>query len=352
MRDAAEIVYPREAPNDTAMAVGTAQLVQPQRVQPQRGGMSIVRACPKVDLFIAHLSAHLIECGGFRAFSIKWRIKWAIKWGKTTWMGTCRPAGAWPCLALACYRHGAPLELVGRGSNWPIFQAVAVLAFLLLFQAASFAAEPPANPSLEGTWKWTFTMPDGSQVTPRLDLKLADGKLAGATRFRAGSEMPITNLTVTGSAVSFEVVREREGAQVVTRYSGDWNGDSIKGKIVSNWTGSEETYDWEARRVTDATGTWKWSANAGGRRIDSKLTLTQDGEKLTGKITSGRGDADIKKGKIKKGDLSFEVERDRDGETLISRYYGKLTGNKIEGKMELNFTGEPRTNNWEAVRAD
>ena len=38
MRDAAEIVYPREAPNDTAMAVGTAQLVQPQR-----GGMSIVR---------------------------------------------------------------------------------------------------------------------------------------------------------------------------------------------------------------------------------------------------------------------------------------------------------------------
>jgi len=47
-------------------------------VQPSRA----VRACPKVDLFIAHLIAHLIECSGFRAFSIKWRIKVGDKVGQ------------------------------------------------------------------------------------------------------------------------------------------------------------------------------------------------------------------------------------------------------------------------------
>ena len=78
-----------------------------------------------------------------------------------------------------------------------------------------------------------------------------------------------------------------------------------------------------------------------------------EGEKLSGKLNSPRGgDTEIKKGKFKKGEVSFEIERDRDGEKLVSRYYGKLAGNKIEGKMELNFTGEPRTNKWEAVRAD
>ena len=124
--------------------------------------------------------------------------------------------------------------------------------------------------------------------------------------------------------------------------------------MVSNWSGEEQSYDWEAHRSVGATGTWKWSTSfGGGPRLESRLTLKQEAEKLTGKLTSARGtDSDIKKGKIKKGDVYFEVERERDGEKLVSRYYGKLSGNKIHGKMEVNFSGEPRTNTWEAVRAD
>jgi hypothetical protein len=227
------------------------------------------------------------------------------------------------------------------------------LALLAFAVPEALAQEPKTAFSLEGTWKWTFTMPDGAQVTPRLDLKQEAGLLTGTTRFRPGTETPITNLTVNGSEISFQVVRGRDGSTVATRYSGLWSGDTIKGKIVSNWTGAEQSYDWEARRVTDANGTWKWSAGIAGRRIESRLTLKQEGDKLSGKISSARGgDTDIKKGKFKKGEVSFEVERERDGEKLVSRYYGKLSGNKIDGKMELNFSGEPRTNKWEAVRVD
>src|SRR2546426_9365562 len=58
------------------------------KIEPEPATKSAVRsACPKVDFLIADLIAHLIECSGFRAFSIKWRIKWAIKWRKTAALG-------------------------------------------------------------------------------------------------------------------------------------------------------------------------------------------------------------------------------------------------------------------------
>ena len=35
-----------------------------------------------------------------------------------------------------------------------------------------------------------------------------------------------------------------------------------------------------------------------------------------------------------------------------SVYYGKLSGDKTLGTMELNFAGSPQTNKWEAIRLD
>src|SRR6266481_3810051 len=89
------------------------------------------------------------------------------------------------------------------------------LALITALHRPALGEEPTNAPSLEGTWKWTFTMPDGSQVTPRLELREEAGQLSGTTRLRPGSEAPITNLTVRGDTVSFEVVREREGRAVV-----------------------------------------------------------------------------------------------------------------------------------------
>jgi hypothetical protein len=237
----------------------------------------------------------------------------------------------------------------------PSLQTFCSLASILLLvsRANTLAADSQTTPALEGIWKWTFTMPDGSQVTPKLKLKREDGQFTGTSSFRAGSETPVTNLVVNGNELSFQVVRQRDGREIVTRYAGTLSDDSIKGKMISNWTGEEQSYDWKARRVSGAEGTWKWSGNFGGFRSQSTLKLKQDKEKLTGKLTSGRGtESDIKEGKFKDGEISFEVERDRDGEKTVSRYYGKLSGDKIVGKMELNFFGEPRTNDWEAVRVD
>src|SRR5436190_22399252 len=99
----------------------------------------------------------------------------------------------------------------------------------LLLLASGLGQEPKQARSLTGIWKWTFTMPDGSQITPKLELKEENGQLTGTTRLHHGTEAPITNLTVSGSEVAFEVVRERDGQETVTRYSGIVSSNTIKG---------------------------------------------------------------------------------------------------------------------------
>lgn len=239
------------------------------------------------------------------------------------------------------------------------------LLLLLLAEQAPWAAEanpaltpasalaPASAPALEGIWKWTFTMPDGGQVKPRLRLRREAGKLTGTTRFRAGNEESITNLMVQGNEVSFQIVRWGEGQETLTRYAGTLDGDTLKGKIVSNWSGKDQSYDWEARRLADAEGTWSWTNHFREFTVVSTLKLKQEHETITGKIKARRvNEIEIKKGKFKEGEISFETERERDGEIFVSRYYGKLSGDKILGTMELNFAGSPQTNKWEAIRVD
>src|SRR5262245_33331960 len=161
--------------------------------------------------------------------------------------------------------------------------AYAAVLITVAFPSKVLAADPPSATALEGIWKWNFTMPDGSQVTPKLKLKREDDKMTGTSSFRPGSETPITNLVVNGEELSFQVARERDGRQIVTQYRGIVSGDSIKGKMVSNWSGEEQTFDWKARRVVGVEGTWKWSGSFGGFRSQSTLKLKQDGEKVSGK---------------------------------------------------------------------
>src|SRR4051812_34956378 len=92
----------------------------------------------------------------------------------------------------------------------------------------------PKSPFV-GIWKWSFTMPDGSQVKPRLKVKETEGRLSGVSSFRSGTETAVTNLEATSDTLTFQVVRERDGKQIVTQYSGTVSSNELKGEIVSNW---------------------------------------------------------------------------------------------------------------------
>ena len=117
----------------------------------------------------------------------------------------------------------------------------------------------------------------------------------------------------------------------------------------------------EASKKADVTGTWKWNyTTPNGQAVESTLTLKQDGDKLTGTLAGRRGgeaeirnagEAEIKEGKVDGDEVSFQIMRERNGRMMTQKYKGKLEGDTIKGKVEVNFNGQDRSRDWEAKRS-
>ena len=236
-----------------------------------------------------------------------------------------------------------------------IVRALALLLATAEHQA--FAAEnAKISGVIDGIWRWTFTMPDGTTSRPKLTLMTEDGKLTGTSSFRPGSETPITNVVLNGAQLRFQVIRERDGQPIVTTYSGNWSGKSLKGKIESNWAGEKQTYDWEAERAYEgAEGIWKWTASFRGRKYEARVKLEQDGEILTGTIPGSQRAGrpiKIKNGSVENGEVYFEIERSSAEGKSVTIYRGKQTGDTIKGTIEATIDGKEQKSNWEAKRTD
>jgi hypothetical protein len=105
----------------------------------------------------------------------------------------------------------------------------------------------------------------------------------------------------------------------------------------------------------DPNGKWTWKfTGQSGREIQFTLTLKADGEKLTGTLARGpQGRAsEITNGTFKNDEVSFETSFERGGETVTTKYKGKLEGDTIKGTSQgmRPGGGEGRTRDWEAKR--
>lgn len=89
----------------------------------------------------------------------------------------------------------------------------------------------------------------------------------------------------------------------------------------------------------DVSGTWTLTVNPpGGGAINRTLTLKQNGDKVTGEITSGSGPIPIADGKVSGNELSFVyVIKYQDNELMIGAR-AKVEGNSMSGMMETNGT--------------
>ena len=102
----------------------------------------------------------------------------------------------------------------------------------------------------------------------------------------------------------------------------------------------------------DPTGTWKWSfQRQDGEKIENTLKLKMKDGKLTGHIIGRNNqEIEIKEGKFKNGEISFQITREFGGQEVTIKYKGKLEKDTIKGKTEFERDGEKRERDWEAKR--
>jgi hypothetical protein len=218
------------------------------------------------------------------------------------------------------------------------------------------SAVPSLSVNVTGTWRYAFAAPNGNTFEQTLELKQEGDKLTGLVHFN-GSEAPISDARINGDEISLTLARERNGQKVLTKFRGKVLGDSIKGKMSSNFSGEEKTSDWDARRqstfstVGTITGIWRYSfTTPGGQTIEPKLKLLQEGDKISGSIFFNDNQLSLSDGTIKNGDIAFNVLRDRDGETFMAQYQGKVDGGTMKGTVHSNWGGKEQTYEFEARR--
>ena len=112
-------------------------------------------------------------------------------------------------------------------------------------------------------------------------------------------------------------------------------------------------------KAASATGTWTWTTPGrdGGAERKMSLALTQDGEKLSGKLTSpGRDggparETEIGDGAVKDGTVTFSITREFNGTKFVAKYNGKLAADTITGKIESkDRDGNDQTRDWTAKK--
>ncbi len=97
----------------------------------------------------------------------------------------------------------------------------------------------------------------------------------------------------------------------------------------------------------DVSGKWTSKQETPRGTMERTYVFTQSGDTLTGKIVNPRGEVEIKNGKVNGDEISFTVEQRRQDQTVTVTYKGKVSGDKIEGTMNMGERSVP----WTATKA-
>lgn len=241
---------------------------------------------------------------------------------------------------------------------------IALTLCCLALTTCAFADDAATKVDPSGTWRWERTRNDNvSKMT--LKLKLEGDKLTGtlATKRTGGNgngpgnsdPIEIKDAKLDGNKVSFTVTRTFNDREMVSKYSGTIDGDSIKGTQKRNGQNGEQESEWTAKRgitLEDAAGTWSIAFEGpDGNKINSKFDINVEGDSAKGVYHSGLfGDNDIKDIAVKDGKLTFAVHFKADQGEFSATYEAKIDGDKIHGMIKSSFGGEDNEREFDGTR--
>jgi hypothetical protein len=107
-----------------------------------------------------------------------------------------------------------------------------------------------------------------------------------------------------------------------------------------------------AAAVASPAGNWKWTAQGrnGAQEYTAKFEVKEG--KLTGAVTSPRGDTPISQGTFKDGEIAFVTEIAFNDMKFVIKYAGKVEGDVIKGTIERpgRDGGAATKTDWNATR--
>jgi hypothetical protein len=102
--------------------------------------------------------------------------------------------------------------------------------------------------TVAGTWNTALIINDGNRIEGTLKLKQEGDKLTGSLG-RNDADTAIQDGKITGDEIYFVIKRDRDGRTVTAKYKGKVSGDTVKGKVESDWSGDWQTLDWEGTKA-------------------------------------------------------------------------------------------------------
>ena len=215
---------------------------------------------------------------------------------------------------------------------------ISVLAFLVVALALPGAVIGQAN-SIAGKWDVVVTTDQGD-IPALLTITQTGDKLA-ATISGPQGELP-ADASYKDSVLTLAFTMQTQNGPLDISMSGKVDGKTIQGSVDIAGAGAAS---WTARQVSGQdpkpgqgqekpaatmTGTWAIEANHSAGTSTPTVTITQTGEKLSGKYVGSYGEAPLT-GSIKGSEFTFRVEIGTEQKVEVV-YTGPLTATRSKGR--------------------
>lgn len=231
---------------------------------------------------------------------------------------------------------------------------VTALATISSAQSSSGPKSDDKKPTLNGDWEITVAAPTGAMPvtgTIKQDGQNLSGKLT--TPLGPGE---ITSGSVTGNQFKFVVAVRGQGNRFDATMNGTLDGNNMKGSVDT----PQGTFDFMGSRKGNASatttasgssssspmaaGNWVLTVTTPNGDVQVNLSLKQDGENVTGTVSSQFGQSDITNGKFSGGKFTFPVTISANGDSVALTFNGVIEGDTMKGSIEssmgsFDFTG-------------
>jgi hypothetical protein len=186
----------------------------------------------------------------------------------------------------------------------------------------------------------------GGRGMPQMMLNLREegGRVSGDFIGFAGKATPIQDAKLKDGELSFKVPQELGPNKITMEFTGKLAGDKLQGTAKIPLPQGTRSLNFQGERTKTATanaaGTWKLKvALKDGPTFEPTLKLTQSGTTLKGAYIGEQGETQISNALIFGEEITFDVNREREGKKYRLHYQGKVKGDALSGSVDYDFDG-------------